>query len=157
MKTATRLDEGPEDLRKSVLSLHSPFLLCSSILKCSFSTACTCLTSFWHLCTPSSMHCSLSRAVCKRARHAKRAHVIDRRSVGISDRSVVRSEIVHVTWRVLKNARHGELVPRASFPFRSSASEVQVKWPVGAGMHLYTGVRQPPKSKPARSDRLSGI
>ena len=37
--------------------------------------------------------------------------------------------------KVLKEARHCESVLRASFPFRSSAGEMQAKWPVDADTH----------------------
>ena len=72
--------------------------------------------------------------VCLRSRHAKRAGVPSiKDQLGTSERAVVRV----FTQKVLKEARHCQLVLTASFPSRSSYSEVQAQWPMGADTHRH--------------------
>ena len=94
------------------------------------------------------VHCrSIYHLACGHARRAKSSRGFDRRSVGISDRSVVRSEIVDADGA--KSSERSQTLPvgsKASFPFRSSASEVQEKRPVDARtLGPMIRVRQTPK------------
>ena len=76
------------------------------------------------------------------ARHAKRARGFDQISVGISDRSVVRSEIGAP--RVLKEAGHCQSVRKLLFPFARATAKCGQK---GPSMHAHSSisVRQTPK------------
>ena len=91
--------------------------------------------------------------IVHRARHAKRAGGFNQRSVGISDRSVVRSEIG--TPRVLKEARRGQPVRKLLFPFARTPAKCGRN---GPSMHVHWGisVRQTPKVWEAAA-RLDGL
>ena len=100
---------------------------------------CTCLALF-----QSNAHCPLPRFHCATMQAGTLCEACtcyrSKSSWDISDRSVVRSEIVHAqTAKVLKESSRCESVLRASFPFHSRTSKVQVKRPVGAGTHGHTG------------------
>ena len=85
-------------------------------------------------CYPPLTIVPLSRFVCIRSRHAECAGVPSIKDhLGTSERSVARL----ITSKVLKEARHCQSVLRASFPSRSSSSEVQAKRPVGADTHRH--------------------
>ena len=70
---------------------------------------------------------------CMRACCAKRSHGFDQRTVGISDRSVVRSQMVDAD-RAESSERSEMLLvaSKASFSLRSNASEMLAKWPIDA-------------------------
>ena len=84
-------------------------------------------------------------------RRTKRSRGFDQRSVGMSDRSVVRSEIVDAD-RAVSSKRSWALPvgSKASFPFHSSASEVREKWLVNT-CTLGIRFRQTPKVLRVRS------
>ena len=95
-------------------------------------------------------HCPVTAAVfhllillCHRAGRAKHARAFEQRSVrsvGISDRSVADRQAENSETSLTRPV--GE---KASFPFRSSASEEQAKRPIEA-VHWGIRVRQTPKA-----------
>ena len=86
--------------------------------------------------------------IVHRARHANHARGFDQKSVGISDRSVVSSEIGAP--RVLKEARRCQSVRKLLFPFARAPAKCGQK---GPSMHVHWGisVRQTPKVLRVRS------
>ena len=106
MKAATcGLDEGPVDLWKNVLtSFPFPFL-CSLILPCTDLLTIQ-SRGLW---SKSTTPACVTLQQCKRAR-AKRAHTLNQRSVGISDRSLISCAIsycpVRSTSKVVKEATY---------------------------------------------------
>ena len=90
-------------------------------------------------------------------RHAKRSHCFDQRSVGISDRSVARylrseRESSERSWALPAGSK-------ASFPFRSRASEMLAKWPIDerALAHLCSTNAKSFASPPYTAARLDGL
>ena len=162
MKTATRrlFDEGPADLRKSVITFHTPFLLSLNLslyrLLMIRERRCMLVLDFVpHQCPIVDSHgFTVATKPVDVSCEGCTVRAVDQRSVRRS-----------CSWKsgnlakVLKEARRCQLVLRASFPFRSSASEVQTKWPVGADTHWHPSFdrRQKFCESAARSDGLAKL
>ena len=126
----TRVEYGKRSHFRAAKSFASP----PQLVRTGWGTCSRSCSNFQMVCVSCLKHARRAKTMANcfivhRARHAKRVRGFDQRSVRIPERSVVRSEIG------APRAERCQTLPvgsKASFPFRSSTSEVRVKRPIDA-------------------------